>query len=157
MSLGPSSIDVEAGTIETLNIEAARTQTVGIDIQHGASLNVVITEPHQEVTIDVSQFDDFAVATNTATVEMEVHFSGPPGEEGPPGPSGPQGPPSLYFAYEQLVSSDNWIIDHNLGIFPSVMIVDSGNTVIEPDIIYLNENQVQIQFGSPTSGKAYFS
>ena len=35
--------------------------------------------------------------------------------------------------------------------------VDSGGSLVEPDVHYDNQNQVTLTFGSPTSGKAYLN
>ena len=86
-------------------------------------------------------------------------FLGPQGPQGVIGPQGPPGPggSDANYIHNQLTPSDLWIVFHNLGKFPSVMVVDSGGTAIEPDIQYDNNVQVTISFGSPTSGKAYLN
>jgi Collagen triple helix repeat (20 copies) len=99
---------------------------------------------------------------------------GPPGEEGPPGttgatgppgttgPQGPQGPPGapgadVTYIHIQSVLSATWTVTHNLGKHPSVVVVDSGDTVLIPNVTYLDLNQVSISFGAATSGKAYLN
>ena len=94
--------------------------------------------------------------------EIAIVGSAPLGPQGPPGIIGPQGPPGpggadASYVHDQLAPSDTWVVFHNLGKFPAVMIVDSGGTVIDPDIRYDNNVQVTISFGSPTSGKAYLN
>ena len=86
-------------------------------------------------------------------------FLGPQGPQGVIGPQGPPGPggSDARFTHDQLAPSATWIVFHNLGKFPAVMVVDSGGTVIDPDIQYNNNAQVTISFGSPTSGKAYLN
>ena len=44
-----------------------------------------------------------------------------------------------------------------MGWWPSVSVVDTGGSLIDPDIHYDNVNQVTLTFGSPTSGKAYLN
>lgn len=61
------------------------------------------------------------------------------------------------YVHNQVVPSDVWTIDHNLGKYASIMVVDSGGTTLEPDIHYNSSVQVTVMFGSPTSGKAYLN
>lgn len=50
-----------------------------------------------------------------------------------------------------------WTVTHGLGKFPAVTVVDSGNTVLIPDVHYDSTSQVTISFGMATSGKAYLN
>ena len=61
------------------------------------------------------------------------------------------------FVYTQAVSSDVWEIQHNLDKYPSITIVDSGNSVVIGEIVYIDKNNVRITFTSAFSGKAYFN
>ena len=61
------------------------------------------------------------------------------------------------FVYTQAVSSDVWEIQHNLDKYPSITIVDSGNSVVIGEIVYIDKNNVRITFASAFSGKAYFN
>lgn len=63
----------------------------------------------------------------------------------------------LFFSYTQLAPSATWNVAHNLDKFASVTVVDSGGSVIVPDVNYGDLNHVTLSFGSPTSGKAYFN
>ena len=87
---------------------------------------------------------------------------GPQGDTGPPGPQGEQGPTGpaggdLNFVYTQVAPSSSWSVTHNLGKFPAVEVVDSGLSVIIPNVIYNDLNSVTLSFGAITSGKAYFN
>lgn len=63
----------------------------------------------------------------------------------------------LNFVYTQVAPSATWSVPHNLGKFTSVEVVDSGGSVIIPNISYIDSNNVTLSFGSATSGKAYFN
>jgi hypothetical protein len=63
--------------------------------------------------------------------------------------------PTLVFT--QSILSALWTIVHNLGKYPSVEVVDSGGTVIIPDIVYVDTNTVTASFAAATSGKAYIN
>lgn len=57
----------------------------------------------------------------------------------------------------QNAPSNVWTIDHNLGFFPNVTVVDSGGTQVEGNVIYNNINRVTIEFSTAFAGKAYLS
>ena len=59
--------------------------------------------------------------------------------------------------HNQIASERVWEIEHNLGRFPSVSIVDSAGTIVVGDVFYVDENHVRITFSSAFSGKAYLN
>jgi len=79
---------------------------------------------------------------------------GPQGPTGPTGPAGPAGQISLYV-HNQGTAAPNWTVTHNLGHFPAVTVVDTGNNTIMPDCHFVDQNSLTLAFGSATSGKAY--
>lgn len=58
------------------------------------------------------------------------------------------------YVHNQMASSSVWEIEHNLGKFPSITIVDSAGTTVIGDVIYVSENLVQVKFSSEFAGKA---
>ena len=61
------------------------------------------------------------------------------------------------YTHTQLAPSDTWVIPHALHCFPSVTVVDSGESVVIPSVHYDSEDVLTVIFGSPTSGKAYLN
>ena len=61
------------------------------------------------------------------------------------------------FIFEQYSASDNWIVYHGLGKYPSVTVVDSANTVVCGDIVYLDANSLEVHFSAAFSGRAYLN
>jgi hypothetical protein len=59
------------------------------------------------------------------------------------------------FAYSQDAASASWTINHNLSVYPEVKVLDSANTEIIGDVIYLSLDSIRIDFSAPFSGKAY--
>lgn len=59
--------------------------------------------------------------------------------------------------YTQLSAAALWSVIHNLGKYPAVDVVDTGNSVLIPDVKYIDTNRVDLTFASATSGKAYFN
>ena len=63
----------------------------------------------------------------------------------------------FYFTFTQSSAATTWNITHNLGKFPSVSIVDSGNTIVYGNIDYTSENALTITFSAAFGGKAYLN
>lgn len=109
----------------------------------------------------VEVHDDF-----TEVVLSDVGEPGPSGPEGPQGPQGPQGPTgtttievvgNLAYIWTQNDPLDTWLIQHNLGFFPAVTVVDSGGTTVEGTVRYIDDDAVEVTFTSAFGGNAYLS
>jgi|TARA_B110000977_G_scaffold145524_2_gene184632 hypothetical protein len=66
-----------------------------------------------------------------------------------------QGVPT--FEYEQIVPSTSWEITHNLSKFPSITVIDSGDTVVAGEYVYNSNNKVTLNFSAAFAGKAYLN
>jgi hypothetical protein len=61
------------------------------------------------------------------------------------------------FTYDQGVASTIWNVTHNLNKFPSATIVDSGGSVVEGCVDYIDKNNVTLTFSAAFTGKAHFN
>lgn len=61
------------------------------------------------------------------------------------------------FVFDQAAPTSTWTVNHQLGGFPSVSVVDSANTVVFGMVTYVNESQITIEFSAPFSGKVYLT
>ena len=61
------------------------------------------------------------------------------------------------YVFTQSTAAERWEINHNLGKFPSVTIVDSGGNEVVGDVMYLTKNKLITSFTAPFSGKAYLN
>ncbi len=61
------------------------------------------------------------------------------------------------FTFTQSAASSTWSVTHNLDKFPSVSVVDSGNTAVVGSVEYINKNELTITFSAPFSGYAYMN
>jgi hypothetical protein len=61
------------------------------------------------------------------------------------------------YTHTQSVSSNTWVINHNLDFFPNVTVADSSGAICEGEIDYPNMNSLTITFTGAFSGKAYLS
>ena len=104
------------------------------------------------------------VLVNPPVRQITAFAIGPPGPQGDTGPQGPEGPPGpagsggdLNYVHTQVGASAIWTVDHDLNKFPSVTVVDSGNTVVQGDIEYVSLDQLVITFTTAFSGYAYIN
>ena len=81
---------------------------------------------------DVDKFYDFAVFTLSS-----------------------QGAPT--FVFSQNTPSTTWEITHNLGKFPSITVIDTGNTVVNGEYNYTSNIKVTLNFSAAFAGKAYLN
>lgn len=96
-------------------------------------------------------------ATGTQGPQGQQGVPGATGSQGPQGIQGPAGPGPTTYTFTQGTPSASWVVAHNLGRYPSVSVIDSGDSIIIPNIHFDSANQVTIGFGSATSGKAYLN
>tara|TARA_R110002012_G_scaffold222630_1_gene394531 strand:+ start:454 stop:1158 length:705 start_codon:yes stop_codon:yes gene_type:complete len=68
-----------------------------------------------------------------------------------------QGGGDLNFTYVQGVASTTWNIQHNLGKFPSITVIDTANTVVTGEYTYDNINNVTLTFSAAFAGTAYLN
>ena len=66
-----------------------------------------------------------------------------------------QGSPTIEF--NQVVPATTWTITHNLGKFPSITVIDSGNTVVNGEYTYIDNNKIVLEFSAAFAGKAYLN
>ena len=66
-------------------------------------------------------------------------------------------PLSARHTHTQATVATTWTINHALGGYPSVSIVDSSKTVVVGEITYTSTSQVVVNFTSAFSGYAYLT
>lgn len=124
-----------------------------------SAITVEVTETPIEVTTDGS--GEIVVTLNPTTISVEASTTGPQGPSGIQGTVGIQGPAGtsqvIYYHHIQASTSNTWEINHNLGWYPNVTVVDSAGTVVEGEIEYLSIYGLRLIFSSGFSGNAYLS
>ena len=61
------------------------------------------------------------------------------------------------FVFTQAVPATTWNITHNLNKFPSVSVVNGNNILINGEITYIDDNNVELNFSAGFAGKAYLN
>ena len=64
---------------------------------------------------------------------------------------------SSTFVFTQGVAATTWNITHNLNKFPSITVIDTGNTVVTGEYTYIDTNNVTLTFSAGFAGKAYLN
>lgn len=59
------------------------------------------------------------------------------------------------YEHVQNVAATNWQVDHSLGRFPSVMVTNSLNEMIDGKIEHSNKNRLFVRFNKPLIGRVY--
>ena len=99
---------------------------------NGTAYTLNLTNLFGNGVLDLNKFYDFAVFTLSS-----------------------QGVPT--FVFTQGVPATTWNIQHNLGKFPSVSVINNNNVVINGEVTYIDNNNVQLNFSAGFSGKAYLN
>jgi len=99
---------------------------------NGAVYTLNLTNLFGNGVLDLDKFYDFAVFTLSS-----------------------QGAPT--FVFDQAAPATVWNIQHNLGKFPSVSVVNNNDIVINGEVTYIDNNNVQLNFSAGFSGKAYLN
>lgn len=66
-------------------------------------------------------------------------------------------PQAPTFVFTQNLPATTWNITHNLGKFPSITVIDTGNTVVVGEYNYTSNTNVILTFSAGFAGKAYLN
>ena len=61
------------------------------------------------------------------------------------------------YVFSQNTPATTWEITHNLGKFPSITVIDTGNTVVNGEYNYTSNIKVTLNFSAAFAGKAYLN
>lgn len=61
------------------------------------------------------------------------------------------------FRFNQTTSLSEWHIQHDMGKFPSVSVIDSAGRVVLGEVEYLNEQSLFVRFKFPFKGTAFLN
>lgn len=61
------------------------------------------------------------------------------------------------YTHIQSASSSSWVINHGMGKFPSVSVVDSAGSEVVGDVVHGDINTVIVNFSAPFQGRAFLN
>jgi len=62
-----------------------------------------------------------------------------------------------HYVFDQGIAATTWSINHALGKYPSVSVIDSAKTMVIGEVTYSDTNNLTIVFLAAFSGKAYLN
>lgn len=99
----------------------------------------------QRVVVRMPELRRVVVSSPATRQVVSVGRQGPPGIPGSPGAG---------FVHSQPSAEAEWIVNHNLGVRPSVAVIDTGGNEIDAAVQHVSLNQLRIYFVTPTAGFA---
>jgi hypothetical protein len=160
----PDSITVEVlNDITTVTVEPVETidsiavntipevDIVTIEDQSPIS-NIVIDDNQENIIVEISVVDTSAPVQSvngmTGHVLLDLQFEDI--EQSDP-------VNHVKYVHTQASISSSWVINHNLGFFPNITVLDNSNRILETYIQYNNVNTATIVMNSAASGKAFLT
>lgn len=77
------------------------------------------------------------------------------GSTGTPGDTGTPSENDAYYEHVQASASETWVVQHNLGKYASITIIDDDGDEIEADVRHNSINQITVSFSFAFSGIAF--
>jgi hypothetical protein len=77
--------------------------------------------------------------------------------QGPAGTNGTDGVDGGSYEHHQPVASTLWVVNHNLGYYPSISVLTLGRVRVDAGIVHLSPNQAQVLLDLPLAGFAICS
>ena len=154
---GPQGVQgVPGGLVYSQIIGNGMADTFAIShnfFSKGVGVTVYRSEaPYDEVIADVEYATPDMVIVKTPNIPpvngLIVSIAAP----GSPS-SGGGGDDKNYIHVKSPLSA-SWTVNHNLGKWPVVTVVDTGDNVLVPDVHYIDNSSLTVTFAAPTSGKA---
>lgn len=103
-----------------------------------------------------SRWDNFRVERLQTAIPSSGGNSGSNGD-GAIVIGGGQGFGEATYTYQQVTGSTRWIVTHNLKKYPTVQVVDNAEKTIVGLVTYISPDELQIDFNSAETGKAYLN
>ena len=146
-------------TMEISGVDVSGQNTVPF-LQYLVNNNILISEQNAISNFGHFTIDSYTVAGATATLNLTNIFGNGNLDlnklyDFAVFTLSSQGAPT--FIFNQAIPATTWDITHNLGKFPSITVIDTGNTVVTGEYNYVNNNRVLLTFSAAFDGKAYLN
>jgi len=146
-------------TMQISNVDASGQNTVEF-MEYLVGNNILISEQNNITLFGHFTIDSYTLNNNVATLnltnlfgngalDLDKHY------DFAVFTLSSQGVPT--FVFTQGIPATTWNIQHNLGKFPSVSVINNNNVIINGEVTYIDNNNVQLNFSAGFSGKAYLN
>jgi hypothetical protein len=149
-------------TLDSVTIEVLNTlDQISIDPVESTSI-IQLEENSPNLVVELSTVDPASLvkSVNGRTGNVVINYSdiaGAPDWATTNGSSNAAPVNQVRFVYTQNAPASQWTINHNLGFFPNITVLDNQNRLLEVHIEYLNTNAARIVMNSACSGVAYLT
>lgn len=160
----PDSITVEVlNDITTISVEPVESiDSIAVNTVEEATIvtiedqspitNIAIDDNQENIIVQISMVDSTAPVQSvngmTGHVLLDLQFEDIEQED----------PVNhVKYVHTQASISSTWTVNHNLGFFPNVTVLDNSNRILETYIQYDNINTATIIMNSAASGKAFLT
>lgn len=160
----PDSISVEVlNSITTISVEPVETiDSIAVNTVEEATIvtiedqspitNIAIDDNQENIIVELSIVDTTSPVQSvngmTGHVLLDLQFEDI--EQSDP-------VNHVKYVHTQAAIASSWTINHNLGFFPNVTVLDNSNRILETYIEYNNINTATIIMNSAASGKAFLT
>lgn len=140
-------------TEDPISTDAA---ALAVEKANEAALAAATAATHAETAADASRLElEYVSLPSGANSSAEI--SGPAGDQlltlrVAAGPSGPPG--GAVYEHTQSSPSQTWIINHNLGAYPSVTLRTVGGVEFEGEVTHTSSNQAVVSLAIAMAGVA---
>ena len=158
---GPADGSALAGitTMQISGVDVSNQNTIPF-MQYLVGNNILISEQNAISNFGHFTIDSYALNNNVATLTLTNLFGNGVLDldklyDFAVFTLSSQGAPT--FVFTQGAAATQWSIQHNLGKFPSVSVINNNNVVINGEVKYIDNNNIQLNFSAGFSGKAYLN
>ena len=111
------------------------------------TIHIQVNETAETVNLQVNEVPEIVNITVNEVL----------GKNGIDGAVGPTGPTGGVFTFVQAIPANPWAVNHALGYYPNVTVVDSSERIVIGDIQYIDINNLTILLCGAFCGKAHLS
>jgi len=146
-------------TMQISNVDVSGQNTVEF-IQYLVGNNILISEQNNISLFGHFTIDSYTLNNNVATLNLTNIFGNGVLDldkfyDFAVFTLSSQGAPT--FVFTQGIPATTWNIQHNLAKFPSVSVINNNDVVINGEVTYIDNKNVQLNFSAGFTGKAYLN
>ena len=146
-------------TMQISNVDASGQNTVEF-MEYLVGNNILISEQNNISLFGHFTIDSYTLNNNVATLNLTNLFGNGALDldkvyDFAVFTLSSQGAPT--FVFTQGIPATTWNIQHNLAKFPSVSVINNNDVVINGEVTYIDNNNVQLNFSAGFTGKAYLN